>query len=101
MVRLGGRLQRDGDGAAGPVARGPLQLLLEAFLPEDGAAVGGPAHLAHRFHTLEELHTPGHQAGQLPDGTRQEGQPGVHHRLRTGEEVQGWEDPPAYTLQRE
>lgn len=60
VVRLGGRLQRDGDGAAGSLAGGPVQLLLAPFLAQDGAAVGRSADIAHRLHTLEELHTPRH-----------------------------------------
>ena len=40
-----------------------------------------------------------HQAGQLSDGPGQEGQPGLHNRLRVGQKVQGPEDTPAHTVQ--
>lgn len=101
MVRFRGRLQRDGDGAPRPVPGGSLQLLLAQVLPEDGPAAGRPAHLQDRLHTLAELHTQGHQARQLPHGPGQEGQPSLHNRLRPGEEVQGRQDAPAHTVQRE
>lgn len=101
VVRLGGRLQRHGDGAVGPVVRGPVQLLFAPFLVENGPAAGRPADLAHRLHTLAQLHSSRHQTGQLPNGTRQEGQPGLHNRFRAGEKIQGQQDPPAHTLQGE
>lgn len=40
MVRGRRRLQRHGDGAAGPQSGGPVQLLLSQVQPEDGPAAG-------------------------------------------------------------
>ena len=40
VLRCRGRVQCDGDGAAGPEPRGPLQLLQQKADPEDGAAAG-------------------------------------------------------------
>ncbi len=50
MVRVRGRLQRDGHGAVGALVGGPVQLLLEKVQPEDCPTFGGPAHLSHRIH---------------------------------------------------
>ena len=41
-MRRGGRLQRDGDGAAGAQSGGPVQLLLPEVQPQNGPAAGGP-----------------------------------------------------------
>lgn len=42
MVWRGGRLQRDGNGAAWPQSGGPFQLLLPEVQPEDRPAPGRP-----------------------------------------------------------
>ena len=39
-------------------------------------------------HARQELHPSGHQARQFPDWIGEEGQPGPHHRLWPGKEVQ-------------
>uniref|UniRef100_A0ABJ7H398 Casein kinase 1 delta n=1 Tax=Homo sapiens TaxID=9606 RepID=A0ABJ7H398_HUMAN len=53
---------------------------------------------SHRIHSFKELHPPGCEARQLPHGPGEEGQPGVHHRLRAGQEVPGCTHPPAHPL---
>lgn len=42
VVWCRGRLQRDGNGAAGSQSRGPVQLLLPEVQPKDCPAFGGP-----------------------------------------------------------
>ncbi|TNN27551.1 hypothetical protein EYF80_062304 [Liparis tanakae] len=101
VVRGGGRLQRDGDGAAGAQPGGPVQLLLPEVQPQDGAAAGRPDDQPHRIHPLEELHPPRREARQLPDGPRQEGQPGLHHRLRPRQEIPRRPNAPAHPVPRE
>ena len=61
---------------------------VQEVFAEDGADACGPAHLAHRVHPQQELHTPRYQAGQLPHRSKQEGNHHLYHRLRTGQEVQ-------------
>ncbi|KAK1030237.1 hypothetical protein LTR74_018994, partial [Friedmanniomyces endolithicus] len=92
MVRHRVRLQRHGPRPARPLPRGPLQLLQSQILPQDRATARRSAHLSDRIHPRQELYPPRHQAGQLPDGHRQEGQPGQRDRFRSGQEVQGSED---------
>ena len=99
MVRLRGRLQRNGDGIAGTVPGRLVQFLLEKVFTEDGATFGRPVNIAHGLHPFEEFHPQRHKTRQLFDGAGEEGQFGVHHRFWPGQEVPRREDPPAHTLQ--
>ena len=79
MVWQGGRVLGAGDGPAGAVPGGPVQLLLAAVHSEDGAHAGWPNGGEGRVHPQQKLHPPWHQAGQLPHGhwqTLQQGQLG-------------------------
>jgi len=65
VVRVRGRLQRDGHGVARPQSRGPIQLLLQKIQSENRSAARRPAHLQNRIHSQQEFHSQRHQAGQF------------------------------------
>lgn len=88
----GAELQRPGDGPARTLPGGPVQLLQSPLHDQNGAHARGPDDRAPRIPAHEELHPPGHQAGQLPDGHRAALQQTLHDRLWPGEKVPGLPD---------
>ena len=100
LVRAGARLQCARHGPSRAKPGGPLQLLLQAVHHEDRPHAGRPDDREDRVCPQQELHPPGHQARQLPDGDRATLQQALLDRLWSGQEVPGQQDTATHPIQR-